>query len=138
MDIEELEKVVKSLNVVEESKERVLKSSAFKKLPSYLVSSEKIYYIGGVSLPDESANAMVFSDVLLVITDLRFFVVNKKPFGVQFKEFLYNKVESIGCNNYSTKIIKVKTLKDTTSIGLRKSDEKIVKDLLYKGIAGKL
>lgn len=60
-----------------------------KRVADYLLASEKIYYIGEVVLCESTS-----IKALLVITDLRFFIIAKKfmqPFIIS-KEFYYNKI----------------------------------------------
>ena len=139
MEMQEIEKKLKALNYNEETKQKIRNSGAFSFLPKYLLGNENIYYIGLSSLPSEAATAMIFSDVLLVITDKRLFLLVKRIIGVECKEFLYsriNLIENSGLGNRAN-IITLKTSSGDISFGVGSNINEVV-NLIYDGINGLL
>lgn len=139
MDIKEVENKLESLNYSEKTNKKIRNSGAFTFLPKYLLSNEKVYYIGLSSLPSEAVTAMIFSDVLLVITEKRLLLLAKRVVGVQCKEFLYsriNSIENLGLGKHSD-IIRLKTSSGDITFGVGRDIDTVI-NLIYDGINGLL
>lgn len=90
--LEEIVEIIKNLGLEETALKNTLNMGEVKEIPKCLFPNEQIDF---VKMVDFSGNPNSLGMCLLVITNQRFFIIDKKMFGSKIYDFFYNKIVNL-------------------------------------------